>query len=169
MKKDNSCLFSSVSYCLKNSTDCSKSLRTRCSKAVLQKPMRSHHLMGKSPKEYSNWIAKSPNWGGAVELDLMADFLGIDIVVFDQIKSRKYSFGAGDGNRIYLCFYKSLKIEKIMKTKTITMRLFLSVKTGGEERFWAVMRPRLQRGWSKSRFLKGDHCNTLSTRDLFKH
>lgn len=72
---------------------------------VLGRPeLYTEAILGKSPKEYAEWIQKPLSWGGAIELSIFSEIYNVEIASFDVQSGRMYLFGEGRGlaNRIYL-------------------------------------------------------------------
>ncbi|KAK9209700.1 hypothetical protein WN944_002068 [Citrus x changshan-huyou] len=53
----------------------------------------SEAFIGKSNQEYYSWIQDSEKWGGAIELSILADFYGLEIVAYDIQTTRCDLYG----------------------------------------------------------------------------
>lgn len=50
-------------------------------------------FLGKSNKEYCNWILRDDSWGGAIELSILSRYYGLELVVIDAQTGRLDRFG----------------------------------------------------------------------------
>ncbi len=108
---DNSCLFRSVAFVLKQhlggielQTD---ELRELVAEAIKNDPWTYNDaVLGKSNAEYQEWIKRQQSWGGAIELGIFANHFGVQIASFDVRTTRMDVFGesATYPCRVYLCY-----------------------------------------------------------------
>lgn len=63
-------------------------------------------FLGKPNKEYCEWIQKPNSWGGAIELSVLSEFYGIEMVVVNVLNSVVNRFGEDKnyGQRVFLLF-----------------------------------------------------------------
>ncbi|XP_040578995.1 ubiquitin thioesterase Otu1 [Lepeophtheirus salmonis] len=93
---DNSCLFTSVNYCLSGVVDISKCelMRTVVVGVIQSQPQQyDAAILGKDPKDYIAWISSSDAWGGAIEAQILAEYFGMEIDVFDTQSGLLTRFG----------------------------------------------------------------------------
>lgn len=101
---DNSCLFSAVGYVARGSRGEASRLRNMVADSVLHaasdassEPWTSEAVLGKTPEEYAAWIRDPRRWGGAIELNILSDRLGMEIAAFDIQTLRVDIYGQGKG------------------------------------------------------------------------
>ncbi|KAF5461098.1 hypothetical protein F2P56_020919 [Juglans regia] len=91
---DNSCLFNAVGYVVGHNKDKAPELRQVIAAAVASDPAKySEALLGKPNEEYCAWILDSVNWGGAIELSILADYYGHEIAAYDIQTTRCDLYG----------------------------------------------------------------------------
>jgi len=109
---DNSCLFTSVTYCLTGALpnaleEGSGFLRDLIANTVAADTTRfSEAMLGRPNAEYVEWIKKPESWGGGIELAILAEFYSIQISVLDTQSLHISNFGE-DRNysqRIFLIY-----------------------------------------------------------------
>ncbi|KAF6002714.1 hypothetical protein F1559_002180 [Cyanidiococcus yangmingshanensis] len=108
---DNSCLFRSVAFVLRQylggielQTD---ELRELVAEAIGNDPWTYNDaVLGRTNAEYQEWIKRPTSWGGAIELEIFANHFGIQIASFDVRTTRMDVFGesAAYPCRAYLCY-----------------------------------------------------------------
>jgi len=106
---DNSCLFTSIRFCLSGKLDSQSSsfMREIVASAVKNQPDQySEALLGKSSKEYQKWILQEDSWGGAIELAILSSYYGLEIDVVNTQHSLINKFGEDQeyGQRILLIY-----------------------------------------------------------------
>jgi len=110
---DNSCLFYSVYYNFHNGNfnatkyDEAKKLRQRVAEQVRLRPDEyTETVLEQSPDAYSVWIQSDDNWGGAIELRILSNFLGLEIVAFDiqTVRSDRYGVDKNFPQRMFLMY-----------------------------------------------------------------
>ena len=95
---DNSCLFNAVGYCVKRSLSEAPALRRAVVDAVNAEPETFNDaFLGKSPREYTEWISKPKSWGGQVELFILSSFYGVEIAAYDIQTERCDVYGQDKG------------------------------------------------------------------------
>lgn len=106
---DNSCLFSSFAFCLLNRVRGLEAAR-RLRNVVAQELERqvlvySEVVLGKDPRAYREWILLDAAWGGAIEVAVLAQHMGVEVGVFDVQSGRVDMYESpGATRRIYLLY-----------------------------------------------------------------
>jgi len=82
---DNSCLFNAILYALTGSFKWPElNLRHIVAETIQGNPATYDEVvLGRPIDKYCEWIEKSESWGGAIELGILSDFLGVRINCFD--------------------------------------------------------------------------------------
>ncbi|KAL0477393.1 ubiquitin thioesterase OTU1 [Acrasis kona] len=95
MPSDNSCLFHSCSYVLKNkSRTNAQELRQLCANIVAENPKKYNNaFLGMPNLSYTTWILNKDTWGGAIELSILSDYFSTEIVAFDTANMREDKYG----------------------------------------------------------------------------
>lgn len=89
---DNSCLFNAFSKSFGTGIR-AEILRKMMSDAILSNPsVYTEAVLEKNPKEYAHWIQKSESWGGAIELQFLAETYKIEICAVDIQNCFPYHF-----------------------------------------------------------------------------
>ncbi len=107
---DNSCLFASINFCVsgKNSGDSPATfMRDVIAASVSSDPERFNEaILGKPNADYCAWIQKEETWGGAIEAQILAEYLGMVITVVDTQTDFVSNFGEGGdfSQRIFLIY-----------------------------------------------------------------
>ncbi|XP_063274246.1 ubiquitin thioesterase OTU1 isoform X2 [Prinia subflava] len=107
---DNSCLFTSVSYVVEGGVydpGCAPELRNLIAQIVASDPERyCEAVLGKSNRDYCEWIRREDAWGGAIEVSILAKFYQCEICVVDTQSVRVDRFGedAGYSRRVLLIY-----------------------------------------------------------------
>lgn len=95
---DNSCLFSSVSYCVGRGRMGASEMRSLVAQAVVADPIQWNEvILDKEPAEYAAWILDTSKWGGAIELKILSQQLAVEISAFDVQTQRVDTYGEGLG------------------------------------------------------------------------
>ncbi|KAH9331590.1 hypothetical protein KI387_003698, partial [Taxus chinensis] len=95
---DNSCLFNAVGYVMERDKNKSTELRQVIAATVASD--REHYneaFLGKTNEEYCEWILEPRNWGGAIELSILADNYVREIAAYDIQTTRCDLYGQGKG------------------------------------------------------------------------
>eukprot|EP01027_Heterolobosea_sp_BB2_P014449 GEZU01020752.1.p1 GENE.GEZU01020752.1~~GEZU01020752.1.p1 ORF type:complete len:320 (-),score=110.92 GEZU01020752.1:56-1015(-) len=109
---DNSCMFNAVSYVLEGCSSRTKKDRAKYLRQVIANVIAGDEFtyneafLGKSNKEYCKWITDSDHWGGAIDLSILAEFYGVEIVALD-IQTKRMDRYAEDKNfpqRVFLLY-----------------------------------------------------------------
>eukprot|EP00457_Paulinella_chromatophora_P005477 gb/GEZN01005494.1/.p1 GENE.gb/GEZN01005494.1/~~gb/GEZN01005494.1/.p1 ORF type:complete len:378 (-),score=101.72 gb/GEZN01005494.1/:530-1663(-) len=107
---DNSCLFNAVGYVLdRGNTQMSSFLRQVVASVVLLEHAKFEGGLlegGRSPEAYAQYIMDPQKWGGAVELQILADYYNAEIAAADIQSKNLYIYGQGKGymKRVYLAY-----------------------------------------------------------------
>ena len=84
---DGNCLFASIHFCCRNGElqpEAAQALREHCALTVLSDKTRYTELyLEKDPDEYAEWIRGPLNYGGAIEIFILADFLQVTINIIN--------------------------------------------------------------------------------------
>lgn len=132
---DNSCLFTSVNYCITGGEldhKVAPALRKIIADHVgKDETTYNDGFLGRPNSEYCTWIMNEEHWGGAIELSVLSQYYEIEIVAVDTIHLRLNRFGEDKDydQRILLIYdgihYDALKYEPNDHRKPI-MTLFLT-------------------------------------------
>ncbi|KAL7294826.1 hypothetical protein TKK_0011754 [Trichogramma kaykai] len=106
---DDSCLFTSIGFVLNGKVDTTlaKDMRQIIVNAVSANPeVYNEAYLGKTNKDYCEWISKSTSWGGAIELAILSEKYGVEIVVVDSSNGIINRFGEDChyATRVFLIF-----------------------------------------------------------------
>lgn len=108
---DNSCLFSSFHFALNGNLDGSSKtapmLREMIAGVIAADPESySEAVLGRPNSEYCAWIQNDKSWGGAIEVSILSQYQGLEIVVVDTINAIINRFGEDQqyGTRILLLY-----------------------------------------------------------------
>lgn len=115
---DNSCLFASLKYLTKTSVD----LREIVAQYILSDPINYNDaILGKPRDDYVQWITKPTSWGGAIELQILSDFLGVCVNSIDVETGRVDSFNP-DAQEYIVVFYTGIHYDAVVykNSKEIT-------------------------------------------------
>ncbi|GIL92406.1 hypothetical protein Vretimale_6476 [Volvox reticuliferus] len=95
---DNSCLFNAVGYVMERSRTKADDLRKVVAQVVASDPVTfNDSFLGKEVNEYCSWIQQKNNWGGAIELFILAQHYGREIAAFDIQTKRCDVYGQDKG------------------------------------------------------------------------
>ncbi|ODN04200.1 Ubiquitin thioesterase OTU1 [Orchesella cincta] len=109
---DNSCLFTSVTFCLSGGPSVQLSgdssfLREMIANTVAADPGKFNEaILGRPNADYVKWIKKSESWGGGIELAILSEFYGMQISVVDTQSVHISNFGEDQNfaQRIFLIY-----------------------------------------------------------------
>ena len=109
---DNSCLFTSVNFCVsgkESAVDAEEAsfMRDIIAAAVSSDKERFNEaILGKANGDYCDWIRKKETWGGAIEAQVLSEYLGIMVTVVDTQTDFVSNFGEGLslGQRLFLIY-----------------------------------------------------------------
>ena len=86
---DNSCLFTSINYCMSGCVVPSEN--SSFMREVIASVVGSDHdkfsdvFLGRPNADYCRWILGKDAWGGAIEVQILAEYFQVQIVVVDTI------------------------------------------------------------------------------------
>ncbi|KAM6044061.1 ubiquitin thioesterase OTU1 [Chlamydotis macqueenii] len=107
---DNSCLFTSVYYVVEGGVydpACPPEMRSLIAQIVASDPESyCEAVLGKTNREYCDWIRREETWGGAIEVSILSKFYQCEICVVDTQTVRIDRFGedAGYTKRVLLIY-----------------------------------------------------------------
>lgn len=107
---DNSCLFTSINYVVEGGVydpGCAPEMRNLIAQIVGSDPEAyCEAVLGKSNREYCEWIRREETWGGAIEVSILSKFYQCEICVVDTQTVRIDRFGedAGYTKRVLLIY-----------------------------------------------------------------
>src|SRR6056297_633616 len=104
---DNSCLFNAVGYCMEKNRRIGPKLRKIIADCVRNSPdVYTEAVLGKAPKQYSDWIQDPAQWGGEIELFILSQYYGCEVVAIEIKSAHAYVYGEGKNysRRIYLLY-----------------------------------------------------------------
>ncbi|XP_030076577.1 ubiquitin thioesterase OTU1 [Microcaecilia unicolor] len=107
---DNSCLFTSIYYVVEGGVyepACAPEMRNLIAQIVASDPESyCKAVLGKTNKEYCDWIRREDTWGGAIEISVLSKFYQCEICVVDTQSVRIDRFGedAGYTKRVLLIY-----------------------------------------------------------------
>ncbi|ANZ75971.1 BA75_01923T0 [Komagataella pastoris] len=116
---DNSCFFNSIGYCIFGPDsvkypDSQQELRQAVANVIRENNQgifNSAILGGKSITEYSQWIQSSNSWGGAIEAQILAEYLGIGIWTVDIESLQVYKFNDDIASRFCVIMYSGIHYD----------------------------------------------------------
>ncbi|GLC47250.1 hypothetical protein PLESTF_000895500 [Pleodorina starrii] len=95
---DNSCLFNSVGYSMHKSRTRAPHLRTVVAQQVSSdRTTYSEAFLGMTNAAYCNWIMQPYNWGGGIELSILAQAYGMEIAAWNIESCKQHVFGEESG------------------------------------------------------------------------
>ena len=106
MPDDNSCLFRSIATAAMPDTDVMIELRSIVAQTIQHQPDKYTKVVldNKSPDAYCRWIQTEDAWGGQIELDILAQHLGIEICSIDVQSLRVDRYNETALNRCILVY-----------------------------------------------------------------
>jgi len=94
---DNSCLFTSINFCMSGCvvpSENSSFMREVIASVVgSDQEKYSDVFLGKPNGEYCKWIMDKDAWGGAIEVQILAEYFQVQIVVVDTVSGSLTIFG----------------------------------------------------------------------------
>lgn len=94
---DNSCLFTAINYCMSGEVVPSKNsqfMREVISSVVgADLDKYSEAILGKENSSYCSWIQGKDAWGGAIEVQILAEYFQVEIAVVDTVSGSQTIFG----------------------------------------------------------------------------
>jgi ubiquitin thioesterase OTU1 len=106
MPDDNSCLFRAIGKCvLGNSLDGMTELRSVVAQAIQADTDRYNEIvLEKPPNEYCRWIQTENSWGGAIEIQIIAEAFELEIHAINVKDGSVQRFNEGQPLRGYLVY-----------------------------------------------------------------
>jgi len=107
---DNSCLFTAINFCMSGEvvdSQHSSFMREIISNVVSQDAVKySEAILGRSNPAYCAWIQGRDAWGGAIEVQILAEYFQVEIGVVDIMSGSITVFGEGASfpQRMYLLY-----------------------------------------------------------------
>lgn len=96
MEDDNSCMFRAVGYNMMKDADTMFEMRMMVKDKIASDPETySDAILGRPRAEYMSWITRQDAWGGAIELQILAENLGLTIISADVSTGRLDHFNPG--------------------------------------------------------------------------
>ena len=84
---DNSCLFTSINYCMSGEVVASENSafmrEVIASVVAADQDKYSEAILGRANKAYCTWIQGKDAWGGAIEVQILAEYFQVEIMVVD--------------------------------------------------------------------------------------
>ncbi|KAG2439444.1 hypothetical protein HXX76_004800 [Chlamydomonas incerta] len=95
---DNSCLFNSIGYVMHRSKTRAPHLRNVVAQQVSgDRQTYSDVFLGMTNEAYCAWIRQPYNWGGGIELAILAQAYGIEIAAWNIESKKEHVFGEESG------------------------------------------------------------------------
>jgi len=119
---DNSCLFTSINYCMSGTvvpSEHSAFMREIISNTVSSDPVQySEAYLGRSNSDYCRWIQGKDAWGGAIEVQILAEYFQVQIGVVDTKSGSLTIFGEG-GNypTTMMLIYDGIHYDALYESK----------------------------------------------------
>ncbi|KAF2429660.1 ubiquitin thioesterase OTU1 [Tothia fuscella] len=107
MPDDNSCLFRAIGkITLGNSLDGMTELRSIVAQAIQADGGDKYNalVLEKDPNEYCRWIQTENSWGGAIEIQIIAEAFGVEIFAVNVKDLSIQKFNEGQKTRGYLVY-----------------------------------------------------------------
>lgn len=127
---DNSCMFNSISYAVFGSQSYkpgnvspASSLRKVVADEIRANPDRySEIVLGRPTEEYCQWILKKDSWGGAIELGILAAYLGIRINCIDIELGNfiKFENEAGNAQNFINLIYSGIHYDLLAANEVLS-------------------------------------------------
>lgn len=121
---DNSCLFRAIEFSILGSWSTFHNLREIVAATIeSNSEVYSDAILGKKRQQYIDWILKPTSWGGAIELQILAEYFGVAIWSLDISGARIDKFNPGQENYIVLIYsgihYDSVALKSDPYTQDI--------------------------------------------------
>eukprot|EP00088_Acartia_fossae_P058048 TRINITY_DN6782_c0_g1_i1.p1 TRINITY_DN6782_c0_g1~~TRINITY_DN6782_c0_g1_i1.p1 ORF type:complete len:344 (+),score=15.67 TRINITY_DN6782_c0_g1_i1:54-1085(+) len=115
---DNSCLFTSINYCMCGEvvpSEHTQFMREIIATTVADDTDKySEAFLGKSNQKYCSWIKTKDAWGGAIEVQILADYFQVMIVVIDTQSVSMTKFGEfGNYEQMMLLIYDGIHYDPL--------------------------------------------------------
>jgi len=94
---DNSCLFTSINYCMSGAlvgSEHSAFMREVIASVVSSDQEKyCEAFLGRNNSDYTRWIQTKDAWGGAIEVQILSEYFQVEIVVVDTMSGSFTRFG----------------------------------------------------------------------------
>ncbi|KAI5817491.1 hypothetical protein BZA77DRAFT_34629 [Pyronema omphalodes] len=105
MPDDNSCLFRAISYVVTLGLCPVEDLRQAVVDAIRGDTIRYNEaVLEKSVDDYCRWIKTETSWGGGIELGILSNHFGVEIVAIDVQSLAVLRFNEGCGTRAFVVY-----------------------------------------------------------------
>jgi len=96
---DNSCLFTAINYCMSGSVvpsaNSSFMREVIAAEVSADQEKYSEAFLGRANKSYCEWILGKDAWGGGIEVQILAEYFQVEILVVDTVSGSRTVFGEG--------------------------------------------------------------------------
>jgi len=121
ISSDNSCLFNAISYCVDkiNHNDNSANFyRNIVANEINNNKLKYNTtFLGMPNDEYQTHILNPDNWGGGIELDILANYIKVQISVFDIKNLKTLNFGeSNDYSEVIYLLYDGIHYDSLIIT-----------------------------------------------------
>jgi len=128
---DNSCLFTSINCCMCGEVVQSEHIqfmREIISVTVSSDQEKySEAFLGKSNEKYCSWIQTKDAWGGAIEVQILAEYFQVMIVVVDTQSVSLTKFGEfGNFDQMMLIIYDGIHYDALCQQRPTRKTIFSS-------------------------------------------
>ncbi|CAN3355922.1 ubiquitin thioesterase Otu1p [Diutina catenulata] len=111
---DNSCMFHAVLAALDSPSSVAE-LRQVVASTIRARPDQYPEVvLGRSPDAYCKWITTKDAWGGAIELGILAEWLGYEINCVDVESASVIGFGEGLSSDYILLMYSGVHYDVVV-------------------------------------------------------
>jgi ubiquitin thioesterase OTU1 len=147
---DNSCLFNAIYYLIEKDTVLE--LRQIVACIILSNPdIYNSIYLGKEVESYIEDILSPDQWGGAIELQILAQYYQIEIAAFNIESSIPLIYGEelGYTNRIYLIYNGIHYDSLVIKAGTDTFKIVSS----GQTEYFNLFKELIEKYYKKGGFI----------------
>jgi len=128
---DNSCLFTSINFCMCGevvNSEHTQFMREIISTTVSADQIKySEPFLGKPNEKYCSWIQTREAWGGAIEVQILADYFQVMIVVIDTQSVSMTKFGElGNYDQMMLLIYDGIHYDPLCQISPANKQIFPS-------------------------------------------
>ncbi|CAE7822797.1 OTU2 [Symbiodinium microadriaticum] len=115
IEADNSCLFNAVGYVREKLRGEAPALRKIVAERIAADPERyCEAFLAKPNADYCDWILQANNWGGAIELSVLAEHFQCEIAAYDICSMRRDLHGEGQGYKSrYMLIYDGIHYDAL--------------------------------------------------------
>ncbi|XP_023346813.1 ubiquitin thioesterase OTU1 [Eurytemora carolleeae] len=115
---DNSCLFTSINFCMSGEvvkSEHSVFMREIIATTVAGDPEKySEPFLGQTNERYCAWIQGKDAWGGGIELQILAEYFQVQIVVVDTKSGCLTKFGeTGNFSQMMILIYDGIHYDAL--------------------------------------------------------